>query len=135
MKSNAGCKFRDSEVYDVWQKLLWQASFVFNWSGHDQLLSSDAGCQSSGCEFERQIGQHSFRRLIKVNATSVIRLPQMGISVLTVSFIFQTYIGLSFFQRKLWSKSRCKQNLNGRFKNQNIEKGDPVAKPVKVGIT
>ena len=33
---------------------------------------SDAGCQSRGCEFEYQLGQHSFRCLTKVTVTSVI---------------------------------------------------------------
>ena len=35
-------------------------------------------CQSRGCEFESQLGQLSFRRLTKVNATCVIHLPPMG---------------------------------------------------------
>ena len=42
------------------------------------LVGSDAGCQSRGCEFESRFGQLSFRRLTKVNATCVIRLPPMG---------------------------------------------------------
>ena len=41
-------------------------------------VGSDAGCQSRGCEFESRLGQLSFRRLTKVNATYVIRLPPMG---------------------------------------------------------
>ena len=40
--------------------------------------SSDAGCQSMGCEFESQLGQHSFRSKTKINATSVIRLQTIG---------------------------------------------------------
>ena len=37
------------------------------------LVGNDVSCQSSGCEFEPELGQHSFRRLTKVTATSVIR--------------------------------------------------------------
>ena len=36
---------------------------------------SDTGFQSRGCEFEPQLGKHSFRCLTKVIVTSVIRLP------------------------------------------------------------
>ena len=36
------------------------------------------GCQSRGCEFEPQLGQHSFHRLTKVIVTCVIRLSPMG---------------------------------------------------------
>ena len=41
-------------------------------------VGSDAGCQSSGCDFEPQLGQHSFRRLTNVSVISVILLPPMG---------------------------------------------------------
>ena len=41
-------------------------------------VGSDAGCQSRGCEFQSRLGQLSFRRLTKVNATCVCRLPPMG---------------------------------------------------------
>ena len=41
-------------------------------------VGSDASCQSMCCEFETQLGQHSFRCLTKVNTTLVIRLPPMG---------------------------------------------------------
>ena len=34
-----------------------------------------------GCEFEPQLGKHSFRRLTKVIVTSVIGLPLKGLSV------------------------------------------------------
>ena len=37
-------------------------------------VGSDAGCQSKGFEFESRLGQHSFRRLTKVNATCAICL-------------------------------------------------------------
>ena len=36
-------------------------------------------CKSRGCEFESRLGQLSFRRLTKVNATCVIRPPPMGL--------------------------------------------------------
>ena len=39
---------------------------------------SDVGCQSMGCKFESQLGQHSFRRLTKVTVTCAIRLSTMG---------------------------------------------------------
>ena len=41
-------------------------------------VGSDAGCQSSGCEFESKLGQHFFHRLTKVNVTRVIHLSPMG---------------------------------------------------------
>ena len=40
-------------------------------------VGSDVGCQSRGCEFESQLGQH-FWCLIKVTVTCVIRLSPMG---------------------------------------------------------
>ena len=41
-------------------------------------VGSDAGCQSRGCEFEPQLGQHSFLRLTKVIVISVNRLLPMA---------------------------------------------------------
>ena len=38
---------------------------------------SNVDCQSRDCEFELQLDKHSFLRLTKFNATSVIRLPPM----------------------------------------------------------
>ena len=42
---------------------------------------SDLGCQSRGCVFETQLGQHSFRRLTKITVTSVIHLPPWASSM------------------------------------------------------
>ena len=52
--------------------------FALSMQSPGSSIGSDAGCQSKGCEFEPQLGQHSFRRLTKVTVTSVIRLSQMG---------------------------------------------------------
>ena len=41
-------------------------------------VGSNVGCQSRGCEFESQLGQHSFRRLTKVIVTCVIHCSPMG---------------------------------------------------------
>ena len=41
-------------------------------------VGSDAGYQSRSCEFESQLGHHSFRHLTKVTLTRVIRLSPMG---------------------------------------------------------
>ena len=53
-------------------------SFCYNVLNSRSSVGSNAGCQSRGCEFEPQLGQHSFRRLTKVTVTSVIRLSPMG---------------------------------------------------------
>ena len=42
-------------------------------------VGSGAGCQSRGCKFESRLGQLSFRRLTKVNATCLVHLPPMGL--------------------------------------------------------
>ena len=44
---------------------------VFQWRP-GSLVSSDAGCQARGCEFETELGKHSLRRLTKVIGTCVI---------------------------------------------------------------
>ena len=45
----------------------------------DSTVGSEAGCQSRGCEFESWLGQHSFRRLTKVNVPWVICLSPMDL--------------------------------------------------------
>ena len=50
----------------------------YRWAPVAQSIISNAGCQSRGCEFESQLGQHSFQRLTKVIVTGVIRLPPIG---------------------------------------------------------
>ena len=59
-------------------------SLIIEESGLQQLTyqapvaQSVAAVNPGGCESESRLGQLSFRRLTKVNATCVIRLPPMG---------------------------------------------------------
>ena len=50
--------------------------FPFGRAPVDQSVAT-WGCQSRGCEFDPQLGQHSFRRLTKVTVTCVVRLKPM----------------------------------------------------------
>ena len=55
--------------------------FVFKYQNYTPNVwspGSDTGCQFIGCEFEPQLGQHSFRRFTKDNTTIVIRIPPLG---------------------------------------------------------
>ena len=52
--------------------LCWVLHSLFRFPpGPGSSVGIDAGCQSRGCEFESRLGQLSFRRLTKVNASFV----------------------------------------------------------------
>ena len=81
---------------DVQNKYLWENGFYHRasellldlgilyvaclqtWAEPGSSVGSNGGSQSRGCEFESQLGWHSFRRLRKVTVTCVIRLSPMG---------------------------------------------------------
>ena len=63
---------------------LWTCIRYLVYIGLATSSGNETGCQSKGCDFEPKLGQHSFIRLTRYNATRVIRYQLANVEKYTI---------------------------------------------------